>query len=98
MNVLTCTYWSGLSTALLIAIASIASTTAVAEINIEFRGEIKAEPSWYPSDGAYAGQQDSFLHVETARINGYATPRVLINLGSVAAQRAIPASISARPM
>ena len=65
MNFLTCTYWSSLSTALLIAIASITSTSAVAEVNIELRGEIKAEPSWYPSDAAHAGQQDSFLHVET---------------------------------
>ena len=53
MTVLNCTRLSDLFAALLAAIASMASTTAVAEIGTELRGEITAEASWYPSGAAH---------------------------------------------
>jgi hypothetical protein len=65
VTVLNCTRLSDLFAALLAAIASMASTTAVAEIGTELRGEVTAEASWYPSGAAHTGQQDSFLHFET---------------------------------
>ena len=64
MTVPNCTRLSDLFAALLAAIASMASTTGVAEIGTELRGEITAEASWYPSGAAHTGQQDSFLHFE----------------------------------
>ena len=37
---------------------------AAAEIGVEHSGEITLEASWYPETAAYAGQKDSFAHLE----------------------------------
>jgi len=50
--------------AVLAVLCSLNMAPASAEIGTEHRGEITAEASWYPQDAAYAGQKDSFLHIE----------------------------------
>ena len=39
-------------------------SAAIAEIYSEQQGEVTLEASWYPRKAAYAGQKDSFSHVE----------------------------------
>ena len=50
--------------AVLAVFASLAGHAARAEIGTEHRGEITVEASWYPQSAAYAGQKDSFVHLE----------------------------------
>ena len=39
--------------------------TGLDRLEVEQRGEITVEASWYPRTAQYGGQQDSFLHLET---------------------------------
>ena len=50
--------------AVLAVCTSLTGHAARAEIGTEHRGEITVEASWYPQSAAYAGQKDSFVHLE----------------------------------
>ena len=50
--------------AVLAASASLTGHSARAKISTEHRGEITVEASWYPQSAAYAGQKNSFVHLE----------------------------------
>ena len=52
---------------------------SAAEPQIEQRGEISAEVSWYPRKAAYGGQRDGFLHIE-------ARPEILVYGDDIEAQ------------
>jgi hypothetical protein len=65
-------------------LATALSLPAVAEsvfdqLEVEQRGEITVEASWYPRTAQYAGQKDSFLHLE-------ARPEILVYGDNVEAQ------------
>jgi len=53
--------------------------TGLDRLEVEQRGEITVEASWYPRTAQYAGQQDSFLHLE-------AQPEILVYGDNVEAQ------------
>ena len=69
MTVLDCVRRSALLPALLAVLGGLDTAPANAQLSAEFdvehRGEITAEASWYPRGEAHAGQKDSFLHIET---------------------------------
>ena len=45
--------------------------TGISQLEVEQRGEVTVEASWYPRQAQYAGQADSFLHLE-------ARPEILV--------------------
>ena len=62
-----------------LALATGLSHPSAAEPQIEQRGEISAEVSWYPREAAYGGQSDGFLHME-------ARPEILVYGDDIEAQ------------
>ena len=53
--------------------------TAFDQLEVEQRGEVTLEASWYPRTAQYGGQKDSFLHLE-------ARPEILVYGDNVEAQ------------
>ena len=69
----------GVAALLATLLATMIASPASAQVDVEGRGEVTVEASWYPRTAQYAGQKDSFLHLE-------ARPEILVYGDTVSAQ------------